>query len=84
MVNGFFSSDVIAAPEEIEIYLDDFAEVGKAGLDMHTNYVVSGKQSVSHQFRVTPELSYGINNHWEVGAYFLTVMDPEERLIRME
>lgn len=70
------STDVIAAPEEVQVYLDDFAEVGKPGLDLHANYVPSGQPSTYHQFRVTPELSYGINTNWEVAAYWLTVKDP--------
>ena len=65
--NVLWSADVIAAPEEIQAYLDDFAEVGKSGLDLHTNYVASGQQSTDHQFRVTSEFSYGVNTHWEVG-----------------
>jgi hypothetical protein len=75
-LNGLLSADVSSAPEEIQVYLDDFAEVGKPGLDLHTNYVPSGQQSTNHQFRVTPEFSYGINTNWEVAAYWLTVRDP--------
>ena len=75
-LNGLLSADVSAAPEEVQVYLDDFAEVGKPGLDLHTNYVPSGQQSTNHQFRVTPEFSYGINTNWEVAAYWLTVKDP--------
>jgi len=78
--NVILPADVIAAPEEIQVYLDDFAEVGKPGLDLHTNYVPSGQQSTDHQFRFTPELSYGINTNWEAAAYFLTVRDPGETL----
>ena len=70
------SGQAIAAPEEIEIYLDDFSEVGKYGLDLHTNYVNSGQSPTEKQVRLTPELSYGINANWEVGGYFLTVTDP--------
>jgi hypothetical protein len=75
MFNALLPADVIAAPEEIQVYLDDFAEVGKYGLDLHTNYVASGQQPTNHQFRVTPELSYGINTNWEVAAYWLSVKD---------
>ncbi len=74
--NTFLSADVIAAPEEIQVYLDEFAEVGKTGLDLHTNYVTSDQQATNHQFRVTPEFSYGINPNWELGAYWLTVKNP--------
>lgn len=72
----FLPADVSAAPEEIQVYLDEFEEVGKPGLDVSTNYVPSGNRPTNHQFRVTPELSYGINNNWEVAAYWLTVKDP--------
>ena len=68
--------DVIAATEEVQVYLDDFAEVGKPGLDLHTNYVSSGQQSTNHQLRVTPEFSYGINTNWEVATYLLAVKGP--------
>ncbi len=73
---GYWAVDAIAAPEEIQVYLDDFAEVGKPGLDLHTNYVPAGQYPTYHQFRLTPELSYGVNNNWEVAAYWLTVRDP--------
>lgn len=73
--NALLPADAIAAPEEVQVYLDDFADVGKPGLDLHTNYVPSGQQSTNHQFRVTPEFSYGINANWEVAAYWLTVKD---------
>lgn len=72
------SSQVIAAPEEIEIYLDDFSEVGKYSLDLHTNYVASGELPTLHQFRLTPELAYGVSANWEVAGYWLTVTDPIE------
>lgn len=74
--NALWGGSANAAPEEVQVYLDDFAEVGKLGLDLHTNYVPSGQQATNHQFRVTPELSYGINTNWEVAAYWLTVRDP--------
>jgi hypothetical protein len=74
--NALLTTDVIAVPEEVQVYLDDFADVGKPGLDLHTNYVTSGQRPTNHQFRVTPEFSYGINANWEVAAYWLTVKDP--------
>ena len=66
----------MAAPEEIQVYLDEFTDVGKYALDLHTNYVDSGQLPSDHQFRTTPELSYGINNNWDMGAYWLTVANP--------
>lgn len=70
--------ETLAAPEEIQVYLDEFQNVGEPGLDLHTNYVSSGQQPSSHQLRVTPEFSYGVNANWEVAAYWLTVKNPGE------
>jgi hypothetical protein len=72
----FASGEALAAPEEIEVYLDDFSEAGKYGLDLHANYVSAGEAPSVHQFRLTPELSYGVNSNWEVAGYFLSVTDP--------
>ena len=70
----------IAAPEEIQVYLDEFAEKGKFGLDLHTIYTLSTKddlrQPPRHQLRLTPELSYGLNDHFEIAGYFLTNKSP--------
>lgn len=70
----------MAAPEEIQVYLDEFADPGKFGLDFHTNYVLSAKPgSVTRRMlRVTPELSYGINENWEAGLYGLGSAGPEQ------
>ncbi len=67
-----------AAPEEIQVYLDEFAEPGRFGLDFHTNYVPSAQAaSVTRKMlRVTPELSYGINENWEAALYWLTSAGP--------
>ena len=74
------SGACLAAPEEIQVYLDEFAEPGKFGLDFHTNYVFSAQPgSVTRRMlRVTPELSYGINEHFEAGFYYLTSVGPNQ------
>ncbi len=68
------SGRCMAAPEEIQVYLDEFAQPGTFGLDLHTNYVLSAEPgSVTRRMlRVTPELSYGINEQWEAAVYWLT------------
>ena len=70
----------LAAPEEIQVYLDEFAETGKFGLDFHTNFVASAETGATSRnlLRVTPELSYGINEHWEGALYWLTSTGPEQ------
>jgi hypothetical protein len=70
----------LAAPEEIQVYLDEFADQGEFELDFHTNYVVSAEPGAStrNMLRVTPELSYGINEHWEGALYWLSSTGPEQ------
>ena len=70
----------MAAPEEIQVYLDEFADPGRFGLDFHTNYVLSAKPGsiTRRMLRVTPELSYGINENWEAGLYGLGSAGPEQ------
>lgn len=67
-----------AAPEEIQVYLDEFADPGKFGLDLHTNFVLEAQSGAvsRHMLRVTPELSYGVNNNIEVALYWLTSAGP--------
>ena len=76
LVSFLCPASVIAAPEEIQVYLDEFAGKGQVGLDLHTIYVPSTRNSDNqppfHQLRLTPELSYGLNDHFETAAYFLT------------
>jgi hypothetical protein len=69
-----------AAPEEIQVYLDDVSEAGHFGLDVHNNYALSatrvsdyrGEQAPRHVLRVTPEFYYGITANLELGIYVLT------------
>ncbi|CAN5649712.1 hypothetical protein BH11PSE7_BH11PSE7_37980 [soil metagenome] len=67
-----------AAPEEIQVYLDEFADPGKFGLDLHTNYVPSAQPGsiTRHMLRVTPELSFGVNENFEVALYWLASAGP--------
>jgi hypothetical protein len=69
----------MAAPEEIEVYMDDLSEPGHFGLDLHNNYVFSGNASASYPgelapqqvYRLTPEFYYGLTDTLELGAYLL-------------
>lgn len=80
---GAASSLTWAAPEEIQVYMDDMNAPGKFGLDVHNNYVFSGSnvpdypgaQPPRHVLRVTPELSYGMTSNLELGAYVLASRD---------
>lgn len=79
ILSALLLTAALAAPEKIQIYLDEFAAPGKFGLDFHTNYVRSAQPGsmTRGQLRVTPELSYGINQHWEAALYLLTSAGPE-------
>ncbi len=72
-----------AASEEIQVYMDEINAPGVFGLDLHTNYVVTGSrvpdypgaQAPGRVLRITPEFSYGLTPNWELGAYLLTSRD---------
>ena len=74
-----------AAPEEIQVYLDDLSKPGKFGVDVHNNYVLSGTDAPSypgelpprHVYRLTPEFYYGLTKTLELGLYVLTTSGPE-------
>lgn len=71
------SSPARAADEEIQVYLNEINQPGQPGLDLHVNGVTSGVvapdypggQSSLHRVRITPEFSYGLSDHFELGVY---------------
>lgn len=76
-----------AAPEEIQVYMNEMGKPGEFGLDVHANYVLSGArepdypgaQLSRHSLRVTPEFSYGLSPSLELGAYVLASRDGDGR-----
>ena len=72
-----------AAPEEIQIYMDEINSPHEFGLDLHNNYVISGNatadypgaQPPRHVVRLTPEFSYGLTKNLELGLYILASRD---------
>jgi len=74
----------LAAPEEIQVYLDDLVGTGNFGTDVHNNYVVSGSEvpdypgaeAPDHLYRLTPEFYYGLSDTLELGLYVLTTRQP--------
>ncbi|HUL42273.1 MAG TPA: hypothetical protein VLV32_10285 [Burkholderiales bacterium] len=76
-----------AAPEEIQVYLDDITEPGHFGMDVHNNYVYSGSTTPEYPgnippqgvYRLTPEVYYGVNNNLELGLYSLSSYGPNDR-----
>jgi hypothetical protein len=73
-----------AAPEEIQVYIDDLTAPGSFGTDVHNNYVVSGSgtpdypggEAPEHLYRLTPEFYYGATDTLELGLYILTTTQP--------
>jgi hypothetical protein len=71
-------------PFEIQVYDADTNEVGAFGLELHSNYVVSGQgESVSpelpihHVLHETLEPSVGVLPFLEIGAYLQTALQPD-------
>ncbi|HEV2594386.1 MAG TPA: hypothetical protein VGU01_04225 [Sphingomicrobium sp.] len=73
----FLCSRAVAAPEEIQVYMDELNQPGDVGLDIHNNYVLSGGSGIGyegeqpslHRYRLTPEWSLGLTHSLELGAY---------------
>ena len=78
------STGAQAAPEEIQVYLDDLVGTGNFGMDVHNNYVFSGAPQADypggeaplHLYRLTPEFYYGLSDTLELGLYTLTTTQP--------
>ena len=77
-----------AAPEEIQVYMDEINPVHHFGLDVHVNYVADGdltadypgQQQTRRRTRITPEFSFALSPQWELGAYLpLTSLDDQGR-----
>lgn len=81
------SGPLFAAPEEIQVYMDEMNKPGEIGLDIHNTYVVSGSsnpdypgaQAPAKVLRVTPEFSYGLTPNLELGGYILTSHTTDDR-----
>jgi hypothetical protein len=77
-----------AAPEEIQVYLDDLRDPGQLGVDLHNNFVVSGRstpdypgeQAPAKVYRLTPEFAYGLTKTTELGFYLLSTRDADGNL----
>ena len=84
----FAAAPALAGPEEIQVYMNELDAPGEIGLDIHSNYVLSGdrvgdylgEQQSVHRLRITPEFSYGLTNNLELGAYLpLATLDGHGR-----
>lgn len=79
------STPSYAASEEIQVYMDDMKSPGRLGVDIHNNYVFSGRRTPDydgeqpplHVYRFTPEFTLGLTKSLELGVYVLTTRAPQ-------
>ena len=77
LIAALVCTPAIAAPEEIQVYMDEMNGPGRYGLDTHLSYVTrgsfaperAGAELAVHRLRITPEFSYGITPSLEAGMY---------------
>lgn len=73
-----------AAYDEIQIYDYSINRVGQHTLEMHSNYVISGRSQPGYagelppdgQLALTPEFAYGWSKHVELGLYAPVSVNP--------
>jgi hypothetical protein len=84
LIGGGLTTTARAAPEEIQVYMNEMGKTGELGLDLHNNYVMSGPSRPDypgglpslHTYRMTPEFAYGLTDNLEAGLYVLTAVNP--------
>lgn len=78
-----------AAPEEIQVYMDELGPKGGYGLDVHMNYTADGRKAPTYggemasdnRWRITPEWAYGLTDNVELGLYLpLATIDNSGKL----
>lgn len=85
LVTSLSTTNVWAAPDEIQVYTDEMNEPGQYGVELHLNYVPKGSKEISHageiashhRFQATPEFSYGITKSLEAGLYVPTAVSSD-------
>ncbi len=73
-----------AVGDEIQVYTDAIDEAGVFGVELHLNYVGSGRRTSEfageipphHVFQATPEFSYGLGHGFEAGLYVPFMVAP--------
>ena len=81
-----------AAPEEIQVYMDEINRPGEIGLDVHVNHVLAGDgtpdypgaESSLHRLRITPEFSLGLTKTLELGAYLPLATVARDGVVRVD
>ncbi len=84
-----FGEMASAAPEEIQVYMNEMNAPGHYSLDTHWNYVTSGsatndypgQEQSRERLRFTPEFAYGLTPNLELGLYLpLATLDDQGHL----
>lgn len=73
-------------PFEIQVYANDINQPGKAGLEIHQNYVVRGNETPAvfngladnHLWRNILEFSYAVSESVELGLYYQTAFQNDQ------
>lgn len=87
-----FGCHAYAAPEEIQVYMDELNKPGEIGLDVHVNNVIEGDgapdypsaERALHRWRLTPEFSLGLGHGFELGAYLPLATIASDGVLRAE
>jgi hypothetical protein len=82
MLQNFAHADLV---DEIQVYDGEINKPGEVGLELHVNTSPNGKSSLAFDrervtdrgLRITPELSYGLTDAFELGLYIPTIYTPQ-------
>lgn len=77
VVSLFCSTPVLATPDEVKVLTNKLVEPGELEGTLYTNYALHGRNTARyegevvphHAWRITPELSYGLGEHWDTGLF---------------
>jgi len=66
-----------AQTNQIQVYGDDINKPGELSITLHNNYTITGRTQPAfpggivpnHSLNGSPELSYGLTEWWEIGAF---------------
>lgn len=89
---GAYVPAVVAAPDEIVVFTDEFEKKGEVGYELHLNYAARarkipdypGEQAPHHVFRVMPEIVWGLSEKWNLGLHFPLSYDPATKSTKLD
>ncbi|MFZ9834772.1 MAG: hypothetical protein ACO3D2_01900 [Holophagaceae bacterium] len=86
---AFFAVVKAQLPDEIQVYGNDMTRRGQWSVELHVNTTPSGQKSpdftgavvTDHGWRVTPEINYGLGNHFDIGLYLPMVKTSDNQFL---